>query len=243
MAQERRLLARTRALAALPAVLGLCITAHASPKYTVLHSFTGGSDGAYPYYSGLVMDSAGNAYGTASEGGVINSACGSPGCGVVFKVDSNGVETVLHSFTGERDGWYPVAGLLRDKQGNLYSTTFHGGDLTCDCGTVFKLNTSGAETVLYRFMGGTDGANPEAGLIMSSAGSLYGTTFQGGTSGAGTVFEVSGKGKEIVLHSFNGPIDGGFPYAGLVLDRQGDLYGTASQGGTGTKGTAFKLTP
>ena len=210
----------------------------------VLYSFTGGTDGAYPYAS-LVRDAAGNLYGTTSEGG--DFACSSAGCGTVFKVDASGNETVLYSFRGGSDGAYPQASLMRDGAGNLYGTTSAGG--TSKNGTVFKVDSTGAERVLYSFRGyPSDGADPRGGLIKDSAGNLYGTTSLGGTTpcnpdtGCGTVFKLSASVNETVLHSFTGvPPDGASPFDGLILDWAGNLYGTTDGGGAYGFGTAFKL--
>jgi uncharacterized repeat protein (TIGR03803 family) len=200
---------------------------------TVLHSFTG-PDGAYPA-AGLVRDEGGNLYGTTPNGGASDQ-------GTVFKLDTTGTETVLHSFTGP-DGANPnFAGLVRDKEGNLYGTTLYGGDLlNClglGCGVVFKVDTTGTETVLHSFIG-PDGRGPAAGLVLDKEGNLYGTTFAGGTSNQGTVFKLDTKGTETVLHSFTGT-DGGDPEATLVLDKAGNLYGTTDSGTSGD-GTVFKL--
>jgi uncharacterized repeat protein (TIGR03803 family) len=252
---------------------------------TVLYSFTGGSDGGYPY-AGLLRDAGGNLYGTTAYGGSV-------GCGVVFKVSSSGQETVLHSFSGP-DGAYPWAGLILDRQGNLFGTTpfggrfgygtvfeitsagkykllytFHAtdgaspyGSLVQDAkgifygttayggkfryGTVFKLTRNGKHKVLYSFPGGRDGASPYAGLVLDTKGSLYGTTTFGGASGNGTVFRVSAYGKEEVLHSFKGSPDGSNPYAGVLRDVSGNLYGTTALGGVYDYGvyggTVFEIT-
>jgi uncharacterized repeat protein (TIGR03803 family) len=208
-------------------------------KETVLHRFTGGADGALPH-AGLVRDQAGNLYGTTTLGGDSNS-------GVVFKLDPTGKLTVLHSFTGVADGLNPFAGLIRDAAGNLYGTTQWGGDVTtCNslgCGTVFMLDPTGNETVLYRFRGGGDGESPFAGLVRDRAGNFYGTTVGGGASNHGTVFQLDNTGKETVLYSFAGPIkrDGALPEAGVVRDATGNLYGTTFRGGGGTYGTVFKV--
>lgn len=171
-----------------------------SGKYTVLHNFTGGADGGQPYDS-LVRDEEGNLYGTASAGGL--GGC-FQGCGVVFKLDRTGEETVLYTFTGGTDGGLPYASLLR-WAGNLYGTTFFGGDLsgacgTIGCGVVFELDGSAKETVLYSFTGFADGANPYVGVISDWAGNLSGTTRYGGdlastnpncaSSGCGVVFQI-----------------------------------------------------
>ncbi len=191
---------------------------------TVLYSFTGGADGANPE-AGLVRDPDGSLYGTTIAGG--------SGSGVVFKVDSNGTETVLHTFTSGADGGYPQAGLIRDLNGDLYGTTSGGG--SPGPGVVFKLDTTGAETVLYTFTGGADGGTPYGGLVRDSAGNLYGSTLQGGVTtgsqGYGVVFKLDAAGTETVLYTFTGGSDGASPYAGLVRDSAGNLYGTTYGGG------------
>ncbi len=205
---------------------------------TVLYSFSSrGLDGNFPR-AGLVMDLAGNLFGTTSAGG-------SSGLGVVFKVNSSGQESVLHSFSGyPSDGASPYAGLILDSAGNLYGTTTSGG--TFNFGTVFEVDTAGKEMVLYSFHGYPDGASPFGGLARDDQGNLYGTTFYGGSYercggfGCGTVFKLDTTGKEKVLHSFTS-YDGNWPYAGLVLDASGFLYGTAQEGGAHSSGTVFKL--
>jgi len=214
---------------------------------TVLYSFAGLPDGAYPY-AGLVRDAAGNLYGTTTYGGLLfcNENNNIPGCGTVFMIDTTGQETVLYSFAGPPDGFFPYAGLVRDAAGNLYGTTTYGGLLSCNenanipgCGTVFMIDTTGKESVLYSFAGPPDGAYPYAGLVRDAAGNLYGTTWGGGiqclgySSGCGTVFMIDTTGKESVLYSFAGPPDGAHPYGGLVRDSMGNLYGTTTEGGTG----------
>ena len=155
---------------------------------TVLHSFTGGADGQNPL-GGLIIDAAGNLYGTAS-GGTVGG-----GGGVVFKLDMTGQETVIYSFTAGTDGSFPGFGyLVRDTQGSLYGVTNEGGDLSCGshgCGVVFNVDPNGIETVLHAFHGGTDGQYPNGGLIQDAAGNLYGTTNEGGASGYGTVFKLT----------------------------------------------------
>jgi uncharacterized repeat protein (TIGR03803 family) len=210
---------------------------NANGKETVLHTFDG-ADGSDPM-AGLVRDAAGNLYGTTAHGG--QGGC-DHGCGVVFKLDRTGKETVLHSFTGTGgDGAYPYAGLIRDAAGNLYGTTVQGG--SSDYGTVFKLDKTGKETVLYSFTGtGGDGGAPDAGLVPDAARNLYGTTFGGGFADYGTVFKLDNTGKETVLYSFTGGADGEWPDAGLVLDAKGNLYGTTFSGGIHQiSGTVFKL--
>lgn len=212
---------------------------------TVLYSFSYGTDGAYPY-AGLIRDASGNLYGTTNYGGDM-TLCNGTGCGVVFKLDTSGTETVLHTFTGiEGDGAFPLAGLIRDAKGNLYGTTNQGGGY--GFGTVFKLSKTGNETVLYHFLGLSDGGYPYTGLARDAKGNLYGTTCGGGAANAGTVFKLSKAGKEIVLHSFSGT-DGACPEAGLAMDGKGNLYGATFEGGDLSCnapygcGVVFKLAP
>jgi uncharacterized repeat protein (TIGR03803 family) len=227
----------------------------AAPAYIVLYSFAGyPTDGSFPT-AGLLRDASGNLYGTTARGGPSGVCLNPNGCGRVFKLSPTGTETVLHSFTGGADGSQPLAGLVPDAAGNLYGTASQGG--TSGAGVVFKVTPTGTATVLYSFTGGADGGGPLAGLVRDVAGNLYGTTQYGGSStacqdGCGTVFELSSTGTETVLHSFVGnPTDGWQPLAGLVRDAAGNLYGTTSQGGTGTcqggacffPGVVFKLSP
>jgi uncharacterized repeat protein (TIGR03803 family) len=222
-------------------------------KETILHSFSGyaGSDGQYPI-SGLVEDTSGNLYGTTEEGG---TGCGSPGCGTVYKVNkTTGKETVLYSFTGPPDGVGPYLGnLVMDRSGNLYGTTYGGGKNGTPGGTVFELSKGGHETVLYSFCsesGCSDGASPYGSLIMDRSGNFYGTTTAGGTEACnptcGTVFKLSKKGKETVLHSFD-LSDGAFPFPTLTADSHGNYYATTNSGGShGTYnffGVVFEITP
>jgi uncharacterized repeat protein (TIGR03803 family) len=205
--------------------------------FSVVHNFTGGSDGGNPL-NGFTLDASGNIYGTASAGGASNY-------GVVFKVNTSGVETVLHSFSGGMDGANPDGFLVRDKAGNFYGTTTGGGAF--GAGTVFGITATGKEAVLYSFAGGADGADPEAGLALDAAGNLYGTTIAGGL-GNGTVFKLthpkSGtKWTEQVLYGFGTGEDGTIPVAGVTLDAAGNVYGTASAGGAYGYGTIFELTP
>jgi uncharacterized repeat protein (TIGR03803 family) len=212
--------------------------AHADATFTLLHSFSGGTDGATPR-AGLVRDAAGNLYGTTFYGGASNK-------GTVFKLDTTGTETVLHEFIGgPTDGANPYAGLIRDAAGNVYGTTYYGGPNCLPgsaCGTLFMLDTTGAETVLHAFTGFPDAANPYGGVVRDQAGNLYGTTVNGGSASYGTVFKLDTTGTETVRHSFTGgAADGRYPYAGLVRDAAGNLYGTTSFGGAFGKGTIFKL--
>jgi uncharacterized repeat protein (TIGR03803 family) len=198
---------------------------------------------------GLVADAYGNLYGTTRTGGGTSCYNGS-GCGTVFELTLNGssyVETILHSFQGGTDGAGPQAGLILYK-GSLYGTTYSGGN---GQGTVFRMtpNRSGYnETVLYRFQAGSsgpDGSNPFAALLEWN-GSLYGTTYYGGAYGVGTVFRLKPNRSgfaESVLHSFGGNADGFKPMASLVADDRGVFYGTTQYGGSYGAGTVFKLVP
>jgi uncharacterized repeat protein (TIGR03803 family) len=216
---------------------------------TVLYSFTGGADGAQPA-AGLALDAAGNLYGTTNFGGNANCTLG---CGTAFKLapaSSGWTETVLYTFTGGSDGGEPYARLLFDAAGNLYGTTLIGGNIgsvcSSGCGTVFKLtpgSSSWTESVLYAFAGGADGASPYDGLVFDKTGNLFGSTYAGGASGYGTVFELaktSNGWTETVLRAFKGSFDGKYPYGDLLLDAAGNLYGTAYQGGAGY-GVVFEL--
>jgi len=226
--------------------------ANGSWTETVLYSFTGATDGGQPYGS-LVLDAAGNLYGTTNYGG--NASC-SMGCGTVFELTPGSgawSESVLYSFTGGSDGREPNARLLADSAGNLYGTTMLGGTISsvCSsgCGTVFKLTKGSSgwtESVLYAFAGGADGLSPYDGLAFDAKGNLYGTTYGGGASAAGTVFNLtpaSGGWTESVIHSFGGGNDGKNPFGDVIVDAAGNLYGTAFQGDTGGYGIVFELLP
>jgi len=147
--------------------------------------------------------------------------------------------TVLYNFAGEADGGDPYASLIRDSAGNLYGTADYGG--TAFAGAVFKVTPDGTETVLYSFSGGTDGAQPFSALVRDKVGNLYGTTTMGGSANAGVVFKVDASGTESVLHNFLGGSDGTTPTGGLLADKAGNFYGTASQGGTANAGVLFEI--
>jgi uncharacterized repeat protein (TIGR03803 family) len=217
----------------------------------VLHSFGGRPDGEEPA-GNLILDRLGNLYGTTSRGGF--------GWGTVFELSPNSdgtwKETLLHSFTGNRDGAEPnngsepEGGVVLDAKGSLYGTTSQGG--LNGCGVVFKLekNSDGswARRILYNFRGSPDDGQYPSGLVRDKKGNLYGVTRVGGTSNQGTVFQLDGTGQETILHTFTGgPADGEYPFAGLTMDAAGSLYGTTTQGGSGACvggcGTVFKITP
>jgi uncharacterized repeat protein (TIGR03803 family) len=200
---------------------------------SILYSFPAGSSDPY---TGLIQGSDGNFYGTTGAGGTNDD-------GTVFKITPSGTETVLHVFpkTGS-DGETPYAGLIQGNDGNFYGTTYFGG--ANGFGTVFKVTPSGTETVLYSFAGGSDGEHPYADVIQGSDGNFYGTTYQGGTSGLGTVFKLTPSGIETVLHTFaGGSSDGANPEAGLIQGSDGNLYGNTLQGGASGLGTVFEITP
>jgi uncharacterized repeat protein (TIGR03803 family) len=229
-------------------------TASDAPQVKILHSFSGsGKDGANPN-SSLIFDTAGNLYGTTVKGGAY-------GYGMVFELTrqaSGGwTEKVVHNFNGA-DGANPYASLTLDTAGNLYGTTVNGG--ANNYGTVFELKPKvgrGWIEKIYSF-DGTGGQYPYAGIVLDAAGNLYGAAAYGGTGacssqgilGCGTVFELepgtSGGWTEKALHNFNGT-DGANPYASLIFDTAGNLYGTTANGGTGPCpdgcGAVFELTP
>jgi len=178
--------------------------------------------------------SDGNLYGTTTKGGANSNA------GTVYKITTAGAETVMWSFGGSGDGVNPYASPIQASDGNLYGTTYGGG--ANGAGTVFKITTAGAETVLWSFGGSGDGALPDSGLMQASDGNLYGTTTSGGTNGAGTVFKITTAGAETVLWSFGGSGDGAKPYGGLIQASDGNLYGTTYGGGANGAGTVFKIT-
>jgi uncharacterized repeat protein (TIGR03803 family) len=212
--------------------------------YAVLYHFCSQSnctDGRWPY-AGLVADADGNLYGTTGAGGL--DPCRLYGCGTVFKVTPKGEETVLHAFSASYDGSGPYGGLIRDKRGNLYGTTATGGSSGCGgiqygCGTFFRVSASGKEKVLYAFGGGSDGAYPLGGVVADRRGNFYGTTADGGGGtqcivqfgGCGTVFKIASDGTETKLYGFGGGSDGANPQDALIMDKSGNLFGTALAGG------------
>jgi uncharacterized repeat protein (TIGR03803 family) len=207
-----------------------------------LYGFTCNADGGFPY-GALIFDAAGSLYGTGQSADE-SYGWGSAVNGVVFEVSPNSdgtwTESTLYKFSGGADGRWPSAQLIFDGAGNLYGTTFAGG--AYGYGVVFKL-TGGTEEVLHSFTGRRDGGIPYAGLTFDGAGNLYGTTYAGGAYGYGVVFKLtpdSNGWKETVLHGFLG--DGANPYAGLIMDPAGNLYGTASSG-KNNGGLVFEITP
>ena len=237
--------------------------AGAGSNFKTLHSFTGTQISPV---GGLSIDSAGNLYGTTEVGGTKARN------GTFFESNPKGTQTSMYSFGGiyRDDGSAPASGLIRDGEGNMYGTTLAGGtrttNLNCGlsfpgCGTVYEVSATGTETNLYNFLGApNDGQNPAGAVVMDSAGNLYGTTFSGGTqtnascyaTGCGTIFKLTPSGVESVLYNFCSQpncTDGSEPYSSLVIDSQGNLYGTTSEGGSSSNcgsvgcGTIFELTP
>jgi hypothetical protein len=237
---------------------------------TVLHVFTGNTDGdGNVPVGGLIIDNSGNLYGTTGYGGTGNCVLlgTKVGCGIVYEMTPPQIkggawtETVLYSFQGGKDGYLPVGNLTFDKAGNLYGATEYGGGYgSCNspyyqyCGTIFKLSPPKAkggkwkETVLYSFKSGTDGANPNGGLVIDAKGAIYGTTYAGGNQnckydtsiGCGTAFKLAPSTnkdvnwKEAVLQRFSA--DESNPWTGMTFGEEGYLYGT-------TLGTVYRLAP
>lgn len=207
--------------------------------YSVLHSFAGGTDGGTP--GPIIRDATtGNIYGVTTDAGA--GGCEYPGCGTVFELTPAGVESVLHSFTGDPDGASPLD-IFLDAKGNLFGTTLFGG--ADGDGTVFRISANGRETVLHSFKGGADGDEPSSGLIQDpNTGNFYGVTASGGTYNEGTVYQITSSGSKTILYSFGaaGTL-GNAPEGKLVQDSStGNLYGMLPLGGYGC-GVVFELTP
>jgi uncharacterized repeat protein (TIGR03803 family) len=216
---------------------------------STIYTFTGGTDGAVPL-SPLIMDAAGNLYGTTSQGG-------STGNGVIYELSPNSggwTETVLYNFNGGDDGSAPAGTLLFDNAGSLYGTASGGG--ADGAGTVFKLapaNGAWNFSLLYTLTGGDDGSDPEGGLARDRNGVLYGTANGGGSGLSGTVFQVrpsisalpgiSAPWMARVLYAFSSGDDGGNPDTGVTVDQAGNLNGTSESGGAGGFGVVFRMTP
>ncbi len=242
---------------------GTIYKVNAAGTHTVLYTFTGGTDGGLPI--SVIRDNAGNLYGMTEVGGDLNcepNTGNGSGCGTVFEFTAAGTLKVLHAFTGGRDGQNSSAvadssaGVIRNSAGTLFGTSPLGGLQNCSgypgCGVVFSLNpTTEKETVLHSFDQGPNGALPESGLTLDSAGNLYSTTTLGGyiggecyPAGCGTVFKLATSGKLTILYSFTAGADGYYP-TNLTSDPSGNLYGETTGGGGngGTAGTIFKITP
>jgi uncharacterized repeat protein (TIGR03803 family) len=214
---------------------------------SVLHSFMARPDGEDPLFVTLIVDESGDLYGTTLYGGANDQ-------GTVYKLTpskSGFDEKVLYSFKGGIDGIAPSGGLVADKSGAVYGTTTEGGGDNCGnagCGTVFKLaahfnlDATRSETVLYRFQGSGDGYDPSNALLVDKSGTLYGTTFLGG-SGGGTVFKLSPTAsgyQKTTLYGFQGT-DGASPVGDLISDKSNAIYGATAGGGAHSAGTVYKL--
>jgi uncharacterized repeat protein (TIGR03803 family) len=213
-------------------------------NYSEIYAFVALRGGSTPY-SGLTPDSSGNYYGTTSDGG-------SYGAGTVFELSptaSGWTETTLYHFTGGDDGGTPNSGVVFDRRGNLYGTTLLGG--TSNVGVVYKLSRGKGNwsiSVLYTFSGGNDGGSPGWGNVtLDPRGDLYGTTHYGGYFQYGTIYKLTaapvGPWQETILHHFANGKDGGYPYAGVVLDGKGNVYGTTTTGGTYGAGVVYEIVP
>jgi len=248
------------------------VAAGQAQTYKILYAFADGADGAYPW-AGLTMDRAGNLYGTANNGGRLTGSCAPYGCGTVFRLSptsSGWAFSNLHSFGGGTDGQSPNAGVIFGTDGSLYGSTAGGGVVwpslhaAAYTGTIYKLSPPSdcstvscywTKSILYKFMGGSDGGLPGVGnLVFDAAGNLYGVTVHGGNlggdcsnTGCGTVFELmpSQTGwTEQVLHAFSVDENGYSPDFGLIFDQSGNLYGeTSSCGGPNCYGLAYELSP
>lgn len=212
---------------------------------TVLHSFSNNHvDGAYPHGNArLLLDPVGNLYGATASGGLYTAGTCAEfnGCGVVFRVDQAGKETILHQFTGEDDGWLPRGPLVADAVGNLYGMAANGGAF--DNGLVYKIDHAGNFTVLHAFNHNgipSDAELPDGGLVRDQAGNLYGTALG---LGRGSIFKIDPAGNESLLYIFgsNSP-DGFVPVNELTIDAQGNLYGM-TEGSDNGNGAVFKITP
>ncbi len=237
---------KLRTSATILAAVLILITGAWAQTGTILYSFTGGKDGANPK-SRLVLDKSGNLYGTTTAGGA-------NGQGEVFELtpSSRGgwLVKILYSFQGSADGSLPAAGVIFDKQGNLYGTLYNGGAL--GHGAVFELSPTGGtwtKKLLYSFSGGNDGGQPVGALVFDKAGNLYGTTPLDGQYGQGVVFQLKpntdGTWTETVLHAFVSltTSDGQGPAGSLAIDSAGNLYGLTVQGGAADLGTVFEVSP
>ena len=243
MGGRRFLHSANRILVTCAAMALLATAAWAASAAKLIYSFAGSGDGEYTDTE-LVMDSAGNLYGTSVQGGIY-------GGGTVFQVTPAGVHTVLYDFTGGADGGEPYKGVTLDAQGNLYGTAVTGGGGSCEggCGVTFKLSNSGGvwtQSVIHTFTGGKDGSGPGSPVAIDEQGNVYGTTPTGGANGMGVVYQLrpgaTGGWTLRVIHTFTGGSDGGGGSASrLMIDATGNLYGVCTVGGTNGFGTVYKM--
>ena len=220
--------------------------ADGSWKFTVLHGFTGGTDGSSASAGRLLLDAGGNLYGVATTGGA-------NGAGVAFRLERGGEKgftfETIYAFTGQPGAGFPYGGLIQDKAGDFYGTTYYDG--ANNLGSVYRLSHPRGiwtGTMLYSFTGGKDGSGPISTLVSDAQGNLYGTASEGGGGcGCGTIFRLHRKGDgtwtEGTASHFTGAPGGAFPYNGMVSDSAGNLYGATVHGGTGDDGAIYKFTP
>jgi uncharacterized repeat protein (TIGR03803 family) len=213
------------------AVLTVVPATPAFAATTSLHSFTGGTDGAYPY-GGVIQGRDGNLYGMDESGGTA-------GAGVVFKATLAGTMTPEYGFLGGTNGQSPYGGLVQGANNNFYGSTLLGG--ADSAGNLFSMTNNGTVTSLYSFTGGSDGAEPVGSLILASDGNFYGTALEGGSDTNGTVYRMTPSGAETTLYQFTGGSDGGEPYAPLIQARDGNFYGTTLIGGANGDGVIFRM--
>ena len=215
-------------------------------KLAVVHTFTGGNDGAGGSAGRLLFDIVGNIYGVATSGGA-------HGSGTAFELSSvqhgKWKLKTLYAFKGQPDAGFPYGGLIFDSAGNLYGTTYYDGKN--DIGAIYELSQVGGkwkERVLHSFAGGSDGKQSISTMVSDGAGNLYGTTIEGGSGcDCGTIFKLAagakGTGKYSVVYRFKGAPDGSYLYAGMVPDATGSFYGITLQGGSANIGAIFKFIP
>jgi len=200
-------------------------------KYTIVHSFAGGTGDGFNPTAEVTLDASGNIYGTTDSGGAY-------GFGTIFELTPGGTETLLHSFGGSGDGTTPYGAVTFDAKGNIYGTTNSGG--SGGAGIIYELASDGTYTVLHNFIT-SEGSNIEGRLTQDKKGNLYGTAAFGGANGDGSVFEYSAQGKFSVLHSFDGTL-GEYPDHGVAIDKAGNIYGaTAFGGNTYDEGTLYEI--
>jgi uncharacterized repeat protein (TIGR03803 family) len=219
---------------------------------SVLYSFSGFGDGLSPH-GGVIFDDAGNLYGTTVAGGV-GGICAGDGCGVVFRLapnpDGTWTQSVIYNFTGGNDGFGPGSGLVRlPKTGDLFGTTPDGG--ADGMGVVYQLRENKHGNwrlkVIHTFTGGNDGGIGSLGsLLLDGDGNIFGIAELGGKHGAGTAYEIrltkAGHWRLRTIYAFQGQPDAGFPYGGLIFDKESNVYGTTYFGGANGVGSVYKLT-
>jgi len=201
-------------------------------SFTTLHSFTGGADGGNPFGPVVEDGTSDTYYGTTYQGGA-------NGAGTIYSITSSGSFSTVYTFNPGADGGFPTAGLVANGTSAFYGTT--GTDGANGGGTVFQVTTTGGYSPIYSFTGGSDGSDPAGGVITGTDGNLYGTTESGGSSGVGTVFELTPSGSISTLHTFLSGTDGANPAAGLVQGLDGNFYGTTMNGGNQSNGTIFQI--